>query len=134
MFEFAAVLPTELFAVLPEIFVPPVRLYAAFLCAPALLLLPCAEPLPALPVKLITVLDIIAAVTSPLPAPKGSPVKAGLSPILLNRLSAFLAVLAIHTISRHQGIIIYPVGMVESAEIISFKKSTFKTIIAVIEA
>ena len=86
-----------------------------------------------LPETLITVLAAIAATIRPLPAPRGSPVTAGLSPILEISWSAFLAVFAIPTTSRHQGSTIAPDGIAARAESINFRNNTFITIITIIE-
>ena len=76
----------------------------------------------------------IAIVIMPLPAPRGSPVIAGFRPILEIILSAFRAVFAIPTTSKHHGRTNAPVGIVARADRMSFKKSTFITIITIIEA
>ena len=58
----------------------------------------------------------IKAAALPIPFPNGSPVKDGLSPIFESRLSAFLATLAMPTISTVQGKIITPSGIEDNAE------------------
>lgn len=95
---------------------------------------PPAFPFPALEVLFIMVRAAIITAIMPRPCPSGSPVMAGLRPILEIRLSAFRATRAIPTTSRHHGRTYMPEGMVAKAERISLRNRTLSTIMAIMEA
>ena len=67
------------------------------------------------------------------PRPRGSPVRAGFSPMRQTRSSTFRATLAMATTKSSQGRTPAPLGMAAIADNSSFKKTTFISIITHME-